>query len=265
MSDRANVIYEYDGSFDGLLCCVFDSYDRREIPMEIRPAGEPELSLFPVHEVVTVPEHAERVFVSVGTKIGSEAADLVNRAFLYGMEGKELAILRFLRMGYQHGSKTVRMLGEGAVSDVQHMVQSVGNECHLLLGFLRFSEVNGGLVAVIEPKHYVLPLMVDHFRKRYAEEQFLIFDKTHHMALVYQPYEWKIIPVEHFELPGEEQAEQDYQRLWKGYYDAIGIQARENPRCRMSHMPKRFWPHLTEMQPLCERRSLEGNELSDGS
>ena len=29
------VVYAYDGSFEGLLCCVFESYERREIPVDV--------------------------------------------------------------------------------------------------------------------------------------------------------------------------------------------------------------------------------------
>ena len=29
------MIYSYDGSYDGLLCCVFKSYQEKEIPEDI--------------------------------------------------------------------------------------------------------------------------------------------------------------------------------------------------------------------------------------
>ncbi len=32
MLDRPDMIYLYDGSFDGLLCCVFESYDKKRNP-----------------------------------------------------------------------------------------------------------------------------------------------------------------------------------------------------------------------------------------
>ena len=35
MPDRTNIIYRYDGTYEGLLCCVFESYEKREIPSEI--------------------------------------------------------------------------------------------------------------------------------------------------------------------------------------------------------------------------------------
>ena len=30
------MIYEYDGSFEGFLCCVFDSYVNKEFPAEFQ-------------------------------------------------------------------------------------------------------------------------------------------------------------------------------------------------------------------------------------
>lgn len=35
MSARSDVIYVYDGSFEGLLTAVFDSFESRELPCSI--------------------------------------------------------------------------------------------------------------------------------------------------------------------------------------------------------------------------------------
>lgn len=39
-----------------------------------------------------------------------------------------------------------------------------------------------------------------------------------------------------------------FQRLWKGYFDAMTIRERINPRLQRQMMPKRFWRFLTEKQ-----------------
>ena len=69
-----------------------------------------------------------------------------------------------------------------------------------MTGFLRFSEQNGTLAAIITPKNRVLPLILEHFSSRFNAETFLIYDKTHHMALVHRPGQDAIIPMEHFSL-----------------------------------------------------------------
>lgn len=247
MSDRTAIVYSYDGSFDGLLCCVFESYDRREIPTDIRPEDALQPTLFPARFIPTDPEKAERVAVSIPKKLSAAGMELISTAFLFGGEGKEIAILRFLRIGFRYGADALDMMRNADVCRLQHIVRAVRNEAHLSLEFLRFSEYAGGLAAIIDPKHFVLPLMQSHFCSRFPEERFLIYDKTHGMALFYQPYEAKIIAVDALELPQKTEAELSFELLWKRYYDSIAIQERINPRCRMTHMPKRFWPRLTEL------------------
>ena len=47
MSYEAHVTdtaYCYDGSFAGFLCCVFESYARKEIPAEVCPPEEGQLN-----------------------------------------------------------------------------------------------------------------------------------------------------------------------------------------------------------------------------
>ncbi|HWR45555.1 TIGR03915 family putative DNA repair protein [Sporomusa sp.] len=125
-------------------------------------------------------------------------------------------------------------------------VNHLDRESHLLKGFLRFSIFNNVLVGEIEPKNYVLPLLVQHFCERYPEERFLIHDKTHGMGLVYQPYQSAVIPIGALELPEVDAQEQTFRELWQLFYDTIAIQGRHNPQCRMSHMPKRYWTYMTE-------------------
>ena len=45
-----------------------------------------------------------------------------------------------------------------------------------------------------------------------------------------------------------DEAEARYRLLWKRFYDTIAIRERENPRCRMTNMPKRYWGTMTEFQ-----------------
>ncbi|MEN6596618.1 MAG: DUF4130 domain-containing protein [Proteiniphilum sp.] len=42
--------------------------------------------------------------------------------------------------------------------------------------------------------------------------------------------------------------EEMFQELWKGYFKAMTIKERINPRLQRQHMPKRFWKYLTEKQ-----------------
>lgn len=61
MPDRANVAYCYDGSFEGLLCCIFESFEKKERPVSIQPEGMGQLTLYPPRAVQTELSKARRV------------------------------------------------------------------------------------------------------------------------------------------------------------------------------------------------------------
>lgn len=240
--------YSYDGTFEGLLCCVFESYEKKEMPPAIFGPDEAQTTLFPAREIATDLSKAWRVAASIPRKISGEAQELVRLAFLTCLPQKELYILRFLRLGYRYGGGVVGMLADDTVHALQKAVGQLRNESHLLSGFVRFSVSDGALTAVIGPKNQVLPLLAPHFCARYADEAFLIYDKTHGMALVYQNGRHEIIPVEALTLPEPDEHERGFRRLWRAFYQTIAIRERDNPRCRMTHLPKRYWEYMTEFQ-----------------
>jgi probable DNA metabolism protein len=246
MFERSNLVYHYDGSFDGLLCCVFESYEKKEVPSDIFSPETPQTMLFPVKEIITDTSKSNRVLASIPAKIGAPALEFVQHSFLTCLAHKELYILLFLRQGFRYGPSVMNMLADDVVDTLFKAVKHLEHESHLLKGFVRFSILQNALVAEIEPKNIVLPLLTQHFCERYPQERFFIYDKTHGMALLYQPYKHVIISVEDLQMPEPDEAEQSIRELWRLFYDTIEIQGRHNPRCRMSHMPKRYWKYLTE-------------------
>ncbi len=254
--NRTVTVYCYDGSFNGLLCCVFESYESNEIPSDVLPEGADLPLLLPVKAIATDAVRAKRVLKSIPQKMGYQALDLVRRAFLTCHPQKELLILQFLRLGYRYGASVINRLTDETVHALLTAVRHLNHEAHLFQGFIRFSEVNGALVAQIEPKNIVLPLIAAHFCERYPGEKFLIYDKTHGMALIYQDHEASICDVDMFEQIECGEEEKKFRALWRLFYDTIEIKERRNPRCRMSHMPKRYWSCMTEFA-----RDMEGGEV----
>jgi probable DNA metabolism protein len=248
MPYRTDIAYLYDGSFEGLLCCVYESYYQKELPSMIFSHNQTQETLFPVKEIFTDNEHARRVEHSIGVSISKEAQRLVRLCYFSIMENRELTILNFLRMGYKIGPSVTNMLTNDTVSAITKTARNVSSESHYYKEFLRFSDYNGALVAIIEPKNFVLPMIVNHYRDRFPSEQFLIYDESHKHAIVYQNFESAIIPLEHLELPKACEKEEKYRVLWKQFYNTIAIEGRINHKLRRNNMPKRYWKHLTEFQ-----------------
>ena len=71
MPDRTDLVYLCEESLEGTLCCVYESYTRREVPFDILPEGTP--TLYPSRPVVSDEAHAARVWRSL-LKLDPEAA-----------------------------------------------------------------------------------------------------------------------------------------------------------------------------------------------
>ena len=245
-----DTIYTYDSSYHGFLCCVYKSVYSKEIPIQITTYDNAPTTLFDICEVQTNEENAMRVLSSIPKKISRDARRLIDEVFLSCLPDKELLMLKFLLRGYREGGKLLSMLGDPDVSPLLKAQRHLWGEAHLLKGFIRFADYDGVLAGTITPKNFILPFLVEHFTQRFSKEDFLIFDKTHKVALVYQNRQFEIISIDSIEFPPVSENELHYRTMWKQFYNTISIQARENPRCRMTHMPKRYWENMTEVRDL---------------
>ncbi len=242
------IIYQYDGSFDGLLCCIYESYTQKERPTAILCGGDAEPNLFEIRTVPTVREHAGRVERSLRA-VSNEVVPFLRRAFLTDLPDRELAIYRFVVRLYREGAPYLSRLSDDAYQPLLRAVRRLSTEVEHLRGFIRFSVFDGMLGTEIEPKNRVLPLLRAHFCDRCYNETFFIYDRTHREALLYSGGRSRIVPLEDFEMAPPDEEEASYRRLWKRFYDTVAIRERENPRLRMSNMPKRYWRTMTEFQP----------------
>lgn len=239
--------YCYDGSFDGLLCCIFDSYAYRETPTAIEGDETALPPLFPSRRVETDKRHADRVWKRI-VKESDFAAELIQKGFLTCLPDKELHLYRLVARLLRDGPGFLRDFSDDTVYPVAAAVRHLNGEAHLLKGFVRFSELGGVLGSEIEPKNRVLPLLRGHFCARYREDAFFIYDRTHKEALFCANGRAVIRPLDSFQMAPPDEREAAYRLLWKRFYDTIAIQERANPRCRMTQMPKRCWNTMTEFQ-----------------
>ncbi len=242
-----DLVYFYDGSFNGFLCCIFESYARKEIPTAITGDEDLTLTLFPTRSVPTDPDHAGRVLRKV-RKLSSYACELLRLGFLTCAEDREVMLYRLVAKLLRDGPGFLRDLSDETLYPVVSAVRHLNGEAHLLKGFVRFSELGGVLGSEIEPKNRVLPILRGHFCARYQNEKFFIYDRTHHEALFYAAGKAMIRPLADFQMAPPDETEAQYRLLWKRFYDTIAIRERENPKGRMRNMPKRYWGTMTEFQ-----------------
>lgn len=249
MPYRSDVVYCFDGSFDGLMCCVYECFLQKELPCAVITECETQNLLFDTKTIETNYEISKRAETAISSKISFKALNFVKKGFMSCEKNKDLLIVKFLLLGFHYGKKIMSMLTNDTVDQLSKAVMHVTREAHNYLGFVRFSSYNGFLYSTIEPKNQILPLIAPHFTQRFPNENFVIFDKPHHTALCYTPSHAEIIFTDNIITNEPDEQELLYRNLWKEFYNAIGIHERKNPKQRMTMMPKRYWANLTEFMP----------------
>ena len=244
------VDYLYDGSFEGLLTCIYFHYYNEKADGIFQREEYQASMLRPYMEVETDPGKSDIVYEAIKNKISAYDLRRIYRAYKADAEGKEKKILDYVRLGFIKGSCVSMLHGEPIVFAVQQIDKKVSCEIHRLKGLIRFSELEGGILySPVEPDHDIVEFLADHFCDRYKNEPFIIHDVKRSKALVAYGGEWYITYFTEDEVAGISENEQTYRELWKQYFENMAIKERINPRCQKNQMPVRYWKHLTEMMP----------------
>ncbi|MDR2042134.1 MAG: TIGR03915 family putative DNA repair protein [Tannerella sp.] len=253
-------VFFYDRTFEGLLTVVFDAYSRRTFPDRLLKTGATApLFTDETHEVVTREDCAGRVQTALQQKLPREAYNMLMHVWLSEQEGSDELLFRYIRKAFDQGPSVFLNFGDADVLEVKQIARKVSHEAHYLEQFLRFQKAADGIFfAPARPQYNVLPLTVAHFADRFADRQWVIYDLRRKYGYYYDlhlPREIALTgEVDHLISGKLDESlmaadEKLFQELWKGYFKALTIKERLNPRLQRQHMPVRFWQYLTEKQP----------------
>lgn len=248
-----SLAFVYDGTLEGLLCAVFATYARKQVPLDIVAADDAQLRLGQeVHTVAKSPLIAERVRAGIVRICGSETYAAVRAASLSDEADKGIVITRFMRHSMAAKRSTLDQLSHPQVEPFIRIHRSVLNERHRMMQFLRFQELEGGFwFARCSPQANVVPLLMDWFAERFNVQPFVIYDEAHSLAGVYQGHGWFLVETDALDLPDPTADERAMAQAWRRFYETASIEARLNPELRRSFMPKRLWKHITELADEC--------------
>lgn len=105
------------------------------------------------------------------------------------------------------------------------------------------------LYAEISPDNNILELLSKHFQKRLKNELWIIKDTNRNILSIYDTKKYHIISSENIKLLAlENNNDNTYENLWCTFFKTIAIKERENKKCQMSFMPKKYWHNIIEME-----------------
>ncbi|MDR1408465.1 MAG: TIGR03915 family putative DNA repair protein [Tannerella sp.] len=249
-------VFFYDRTFDGLLSAVFDAYAGRIFPDRLLKTGDgAPLFTDGCRTIVTDGAHAARVWSALPARLGENVCRMLVYVWLSEEDGSDELLFRYICKSFDHTHSIAWNFGDRDVLEVSKTARRVLHEVQYIKQFVRFQKTADGLFfAPVRPVCNALPPAVGHFADRFADQQWVIYDLKRKYGYFYNLHETCEITftdddrllsgILHESLMAED--EKLFQRLWKGYFDAIAIRQRINPRLQRRNMPARFWQYLTE-------------------
>lgn len=244
----------YDSSFDGFLSAVFEIYSQHLDVESFVPDRDTESTgdLFQqVFRIETNEESASRLRRAIGNYASAEVLNLLETAFLSEEPGVEMKILAFLRKLFAgEGRNFGKNMASPEMLPLYKLANSVRHEAGGMLGLVRFSKAPGNFyVSKIDPKYDILMLIEPHFRNRFSNENWVIYDEKRKYALLHDRRgESQVVTVPDASTLTEAIRNDSFSLLWQDYYNSIAIKERENPKLLRRCLPVRYWKNLTERQ-----------------
>lgn len=250
------MIFLYDGTYDGLLSVIFETYRIKARPTRILPETDWRGSLFEKPLVVaTRADWAKRVKAGLIRKTSPNAEKMLYRSLLSEQPDVEMLIYDFVHRAMASAINWEGNFLDDTVVKLKKIDKKMGREIHRMHAFVRFQQTRDDIFySVIEPDFDVLPLIIDHFEKRYPAQRWLIYDSRRHYGMFYDLEKTEAITFtekDHLRLRQLsasilESGETDYQRAWQTYFTNTNIPERKNMKLHLQHVPRRYWKYLVE-------------------
>jgi probable DNA metabolism protein len=260
------MIYLTNGSYEGLLCAVFASYtvpagETLVQPSQILDRERYQIGLLDSVRDITCEELiATRVLAGIEKIAGASANRLLLKVFLSEFTDAPMLVYRLIKKLMR--LKNPAFLKNYADADVLRAAQiskMINREVHRMHAFVRFQKLHSGdYLALIDPDFDVMPLLDDHFVRRFADMTWTIFDTRRGYGIYFDKTTVTYVRNIPADLDESERIanqylddkEKAFQALWKAYFDSVNINARKNEKHHIAQLPKRYWKYLPEKQSI---------------
>jgi len=251
-------IYVFDGSFEGLLCAVFEWFERKpgEIQLKTLDTYQPD-AFSPAMIIHNDQQKASRVWKGIQSRLPKNWIRIFYCTYLSELEEAYAALFEFSCYIFSNPAGAEKNYGNKHVLTLSQTARKVEREKHRMEAFIRFQHTADGIFYCgIDPDFNVLPLIVNHFKNRYADQQWIIYDIKRHYGLFYDLEKVEEIAIDFntqktaLQSSASVLSEKEglYAVLWKDYFKSANIPARKNTKLHVQHVPKRYWKYLTEKQ-----------------
>ena len=245
-----NNVYLYDGSFENLLILISELLNFKNNPDDIKDKYKFSPSLLDN----AIDLKLDSKMNNLNDFIDKFSLDIIHTVYyvlLSENDNKELVIYYFLKNALKYQNNIYLHRNLRCVNMAIDISNYVGREAHKLKGFLRFKLLkNNFYYAEVNPTNNVISILSNHFKKRLKNEYWLIKDVYRNIYALYDKKNVyfltdKEVVSLNLELSSEEE---NFEDLWKNFFETIGIKERKNLKVQRNFMPKKYWNYILEME-----------------
>lgn len=254
------VIFTFDNTFEGLLSCVFFAYEQKVIPDTILGDLEQKPLFYDYsYHVFTEYEKSNRVWKKLEVILSSFSRRMLFSVWLSELPESKMLLFRYITKNIDAPPSIEMNFGDDDVIQVSKIAKKVGSEARNIVQFVRFQQTKDNIYfAPVSPRYNVISMAVNHFKKRFADQEWIIFDTKRHIGLYYDLHVVNDVTFDESVLNSftsgslnddkASESEMFFKELWKTYFQHLTIKERLNLKLQRQQMPVRFWKYITEMQ-----------------
>ncbi len=255
-----NQILVCEDSLEGIFTGIYEAYALR-IPHDrifLQVGHEGNLRLFAVYtEIRPDTEKVQKVMRTLRSRFGEKDYASLCMALTTSDRNKAQAVYKTIVWGLsgRYKGSILNHLIDDNVRRTMELAREAGNELHHYREFLRFQELENGILhAVTAPQCDILPMLITHFADRLPMENFIIYDEVRDYYAVHPAgREWFLMSGSTKEgtevkqvCKAESEAEQYYQELFRHFCHTISIEERKNLNLQRNMLALRFRPNMVE-------------------
>ncbi len=240
------LIVKYDGSFEGLLTVIYECMVCKLEPFQITTKEEDLFSeiLFFNTDI----NKTKRLVETIKRVLANRVLKVIYYAYLSDQENIEIDIYNYVKLCFQYNKDVYDNLSNESINRLAKTVRRVQLEKHRFLGFVRFELLKDDVYyAKIEPDNNIIYLIVNHFKNRFRDQNWIIHDIKRGIAAYYDKQSVRIFDLFKVDKIEYKEEEIEFKNLWKKYFKNIAIQERKNPKLQRNFMPVRYWKNLIEL------------------
>ena len=241
---RNTTIYLCEDSLDGIFSAIYTAWAAGTSHTDVRVKDNGTMSFFEEYiEHPTDYELSSKVADSIIRKLSYEIYYYIYCACMSDNSDKASYIYKFLQKAFRIGPSVINMLTDPYVSGICELKRAVSNEACRYREFIRFDELDNGILAGrIAPTYNVVAMIANHFADRMPCENWLILDTKRNLCVVHAAGKGYALTTDIkeedlFDTHSYSAQEEDFQALWKRFFDTIAIKERINPKLQRNLMP----------------------------